>query len=599
MCGILGYIGDNDNPQLIVDGLKKLEYRGYDGCGVSIVCKSGDVKIIKAKTIETLKEKIKSLQLSIKYGIGHTRWSTHGKSNLDNSHPHTDCSGKVIVTHNGIIENYIDLKEKFLFKNHNFKSETDTEVIPHILEEMFSEDSNQDLLFYFKSLANILVGSYALNIILPQYEGIIGIKKGSPLIFGMNKTEMFLSSDTNAIENFVSEVIYLEDDDIIFLNKENFTFEVFNIKTSEKVKRNFKPLVKSKLELQSRNFDHIMLKEIYEQPEIVKNLVTTYYSWNKDRDKFFNDKGEFLFDKIVMIGCGTAYHACLFGKYLIEKLTDIPVETYLGSEFRYANVKITNKTLFIPISQSGETADTLESIRLYPNNKKIAICNSQNSTLTREVDYTLYTLAGKEIAVASTKAFISQMIILYVLAYYIGKKYLPEEILELPNKIQKILDNNNIIRYYAEKYGKLKDYLYIARHLNFPIAYEGALKIKEIAYVHAEGSGAGEMKHGTLALIDKDFLTVALVTDSSVYEKMISNIQEIRAREGTVLAIATEGNEKILHNTDEVIYVPKTDEMFYPLLNTVVIQLFAYYSAVIRKCSVDMPKNLAKSVTVE
>ncbi len=577
MCGIVGYIGEKEANDVLINGLEKLEYRGYDSAGIAVIS-NPEICINKKKgRVENLKSIPK---LSGKIGIAHTRWSTHGAPSDRNAHPFTDKSQQFAVVHNGIIENYLELKEELRNQGVHFSSDTDSEVIVHLVAQNYHGNLKEAVLKTIKRLQ----GAYAFCIAKNDSEEIIGARNGSPLVIGLGKKENFFASDVSAIIEHTRDVIYLNDFQIARITKNNV--EVYNFQGEEE------PLdvreVNWTLEkAQKQGYKHFMLKEIFEQPEVIRETLKVPINVSKN------------FSRIIVVACGTASYASLVGKYIIEEVAKIPVVYEIASEFRYKEPLLNKDDLVIVISQSGETADTLAAVRLAKEKgaKTLGIVNVVDSTIAREVDERIYTRAGPEIGVASTKAFISQLIIMYKLAYHLaGKEFQSKDVEE---KIKKVLQQNEEIKQLAQKYCLYQNFLYIGRNRNFPLALEGALKLKEISYIHAEAYPAGELKHGPIALVSEEMPTLAICPKDSVYPKTFSNIEEIKAREGKIITIATEGDEEIKKVSNDVIYIPKVDEIFYPLLCTIPLQLFAYYIADMKECDVDKPRNLAKSVTVE
>ncbi len=609
MCGIFSYVGKKEALPILVDGLSSLEYRGYDSSGVYVVG-SNCVKSVGA--VENLRKKLdgKENTFSGTSGIAHLRWATHGEPTEKNAHPHSDCSGKFWVVHNGIIENYKELKEHLISLGHIFKSDTDTEVVPHLLEEHFKREN--DFEKAVKQTLKDIKGTYGLVIAFKDEKNkIITCRMGAPVVVGVGVGEMFVASDPSPILRHTRQVIYLRDGEIATLTPENYNICSLD---STPIARDPEMIEWEVDQIKKDGYDHFMMKEIMEASDVIKNTT---------RGRLIPENGlvklgglEIVADKlkdinrIIIVGCGTAYYSGVVGEYMIEEYTGIPVEVEVGSEFRYRKPLIDKNTMLLAISQSGETADTLEAIREAKRKGALAIgiVNTVGSTIARETDAGIYNHAGPEIGVASTKAFISQITALAMLTVFLGRqremsmvtgKRICEEIISLPEKMEKILSQKEEIKKLAEKYSIYRDFLYLGRKYNYAIAYEGALKLKEVSYIHAEGCGAGEMKHGPLAMIDENFPTLAIAPSDSVYEKMISNIQEIKARKGKVLAIATDGDERIKELADDVIYIPKTLEMLTPILSVIPLQLFAYYMAVSKGLNVDRPRNLAKSVTVE
>ncbi|MDA3792053.1 MAG: glutamine--fructose-6-phosphate transaminase (isomerizing) [Elusimicrobia bacterium] len=613
MCGIVGYTGSAEAPEILLEGLSRLEYRGYDSAGIAAINSSGKLNRERCKgKIARLKEVLSEKPLKGKTAIGHTRWATHGKPSDENAHPHSDCRGNIVVVHNGIIENYMDLKTELISEGHIFKSETDTEVIAHLVEK-YTDRGDALKSAVFKAI-NKLKGSYALGVISSsEPERIIAARKDSPLIIGLGKDGNFIASDVPAILPYTKKVIYLDDKEMAVIEKDKI--EVFNhdnnLTEKKAVTIDWDPVMAEK-----QGYRHFMLKEIYEQKQAIQETLLGRLDRDNNSVSFehFNFDETYLknINRIFLVACGTAYHACLIGKFLLEDHLKIPCEVDIGSEFRYRNPPIDQDTLVIAISQSGETADTLAALREAKDKgaKTSAICNVLGSTITREVDGVVYTHAGPEIGVASTKAFTSQLTALYLITLYMGRlrgsileeeaKEFTDELAKLPLMVKEILDNEiKNIKDISHRYSKKSDFLYLGRNINYPIALEGALKLKEISYIHAEGYPAGEMKHGPIALIDEELPVVVIATKSAVYEKILSNIEEVKARDGKVIAIATEGDRKIQKLADDIIYVPKTLEIFTPILNTVPLQLLSYYIARNLGCDIDQPRNLAKSVTVE
>ncbi|MFH0975903.1 MAG: glutamine--fructose-6-phosphate transaminase (isomerizing) [Spirochaetota bacterium] len=609
MCGIIGYIGERPAAGLIINGLKRLEYRGYDSAGIALV--NSDLYVQK-KTgkIAQLESAVDTSKLQ-KYctGIGHTRWATHGVPSDINAHPHTDCNNEIAIAHNGIIENYNAIKKMLVAHNHTIKSETDTEVIVHLIEYYYQKFSLLDSVL--KAVAH-LEGTYGLVIISKREPNkIIAAKKGSPLILGVGDNEMIVASDASAIIEHTHKVIYIEDSEVIELEKNNF--KTYNLE-KEKIDKKIEDVDWDIEAIEKQGFDHFMLKEIYEQPETITNAF---------RGRVLADTGSIKLDglnltaneldsieRITFIACGTSWHAGLIGEYLIEEYARIPVEVEYASEFRYRKPILRKGELAIVISQSGETADTLAGLIEAKSLgvKVLGITNVVGSTIARETDGGVYIHAGPEIGVASTKAFTSQVTVLILLTLLLARRRqkTAEEIKEIihllkeiPQKVESIINNDGYIKEIAKEYKDNKNFLYLGRGIQFPVALEGALKLKEISYLHAEGYPAAEMKHGPIALIDEDMPVVIIAPRDEVYSKIISNMEEIRARNGRIIAVAFEGDEEVKKYSDHVIYVPGVRKMFAPLITVIPLQLLAYHIAVLRGCNVDQPRNLAKSVTVE
>ncbi|MBE6073758.1 MAG: glutamine--fructose-6-phosphate transaminase (isomerizing) [Selenomonas ruminantium] len=609
MCGIVGYVGDKQAANFLLEGLAKLEYRGYDSAGIAVF-NGESIRVEKSVgRLASLKDKIKDDMPQGTMGIGHTRWATHGRPSDRNSHPHTDCSGDFVVVHNGIIENYLTLKEDLIEKGHVFKSETDTEVVAHLIEEVY----NGDFVSSVREVLRRVEGSYSLVFMSSKHPGmLICAKQDNPLVIGLGEGENFIASDIPAIIQYTRRTYILNDGEMAVLTKDS-------IKISN---RQGEPVTKKVFEVnwnaeaaEKGGYEHFMLKEIHEQPKAVRDTMSQRIA--KDGKRIVMDElkwdADYLnsFNKIYIVACGTAYHAGLVGKYYIEKLARTVVEVDVASEFRYREPIVDENTLFIAVSQSGETSDTLaamkESKRL--GAKTLALTNVVGSSIAREADQVLYTWAGPEIAVASTKAYTTQIVLFFMLALYmaqIKQTLKPERIAELigmlheiPAQVSRTLEDVEPIKTFAKQYGFNEDVFYIGRSLDYDVALEGSLKLKEISYIHAEAYAAGELKHGTLALIVEGVPVIALATQKSVYEKTLSNIKEVKARDAVVIGIAAEGDEELEKYVDHVMKVPETDELLIPILTVVPLQLLAYYAAITRGCDVDKPRNLAKSVTVE
>lgn len=607
MCGIVGYIGDKETLPIILDSLKRLEYRGYDSAGVALLGEEIYIKRTKGR-INDLEKKINGSYASKNFylGIGHTRWATHGIPSDYNAHPHTDCTGEIVVVHNGIIENFDEIKKELITKGHEFTSETDTEVIPHLIEEYYSGD----LLFSVMKAAKRLEGSFALAVFSKKEpDKIIAVRKDSPLIIGIGEEENFLASDIPALLPYTKRVIIMEDGEIAVIRKRDVS--IFNLR-GERIDKDILEVSWSLEQSEKGGFKHFMLKEIMEEDDVLKEAIRgrikegrVFLPEIKDPHFFNNIKNIFL------VACGTAYHAGMIGKYFLEDILHIPVRCEVASEFRYENPNVGKDSLLILISQSGETADTVASLRLGKRlgAKTLGVVNVVGSTVARESDEVLYIYAGPEIAVASTKAYVAQILVLLILSIYIGKLHgavspdLEEElvrnILEIDKLADSLLERNDESRRIAEEIVNLSNVFYIGRLLDYPTALEGALKLKEISYIHAEGYPAGELKHGPLALIEKSVPTFAITTDERIVEKMVSNIKEVKAREGIVYSIAREDFEEIKKISDRTITIPKVHRYLAPILSVIPLQLIAYYTADMRGLDVDKPRNLAKSVTVE
>lgn len=609
MCGIIGYIGDKNASEVIATGLKRLEYRGYDSAGMALL--DGDL-VVKKK-----KGKIADLVKTLKFsdyknhtiGIGHTRWATHGEPSDVNAHPHTDCENAIAIVHNGIIENFSVIKQMLLERGHTLRSETDTEVLAHLIEYYHSE------LPLTESVRRTLLkvdGTYGIAVISKKEPGkIVAARNGSPLILGVGDDEMVLASDASAVIEHTRQVIYIEDGELLEIQREGFqTYDLDN----QIVDKQLEEIDWDIEAIEKQGFEHFMLKEIFEQPETIMNAF---------RGRILKDSGHARLDglrltnedihdikRIIFIACGTSWHAGLIGEYLIEEYARIPVEVEYASEFRYRSPILDDGDLVIVISQSGETADTLAALREARSRgiKVLGITNVVGSTIARESNGGVYIHAGPEIGVASTKAFTSQITVIILLSILLARrKYMTSEegriylesLLEVPSLVKRILESSDEIKKIAKEYRDHRNFLYLGRGIQFPVALEGALKLKEISYIHAEGYPAAEMKHGPIALIDENMPVVFVAPRDEVYQKVISNMQEVRARNGKIIAIATEGDKEIQDYADHVIYVPEVRKLISPLLTVIPLQLLAYHIAVLRGCNVDQPRNLAKSVTVE
>jgi glucosamine--fructose-6-phosphate aminotransferase (isomerizing) len=606
MCGIIGYKGFRDANNVAIKGLKKLEYRGYDSWGVALK-QNNELKLIK-KVGKIGKEcegcfLIKNSKIS----IGHTRWATHGEVNEQNSHPHLSSNEDIAVVHNGIIENYEELKNELKEKGYQFQSKTDTEVIPHLIEEYSKTNKFEDAV---KLALKRLDGTFAIAILNKNSDKIIAARRASPLILGLGDNEFFVASDIPAFIEYTKNVVFLEDDDMIVIDKD---YKISNFETGKTIERKPVKIEWDVEQAQKGQYEHFMLKEIFEQPSSIKSTISSRIKDNKVVFEDFNLPDDYLksINRIIIVACGTSWHSSLIGKFIIESLGKIPVEVDYASEFRYRNPIIDNKTLIIAISQSGETADTLAAIKEAKSKgaKVLSICNVIGSSIPRESDTTIYTRAGIEIGVASTKAFTTQLSILYLFGVYLAqlkqtwpKAHLIERleyIKKIPEQIESVLKEDKDIIDCAKEYYKKTNALYLGRGTNYPIALEGALKLKEVSYLHAEGYPAAEMKHGPIALIDNQMPVVVVAIKDDSYNKIKGNIEEIKSRGGKIIAIATEGDEEIKNLADKVLYVPETSGLLYPFLTVIPLQLLAYHIAKFRECDIDKPKNLAKSVTVE
>ncbi len=612
MCGIVGYIGKRNSLQIIFDGLKRLEYRGYDSAGVAVIDEDNNINSFKkAGKVKELEVEFDKDLLAGKIGIGHTRWATHGEPNDNNAHPHFDMNKNITIVHNGIIENYKTLKKKLSLEGFTFSTDTDTEVLANLIE------------FHYKQKGSFEI---AVRLALTEVEGTYGIaclcksepdkiiiaRMGSPLMFGLGKDEIIVSSDAAAIINHTKNVIYLEDGEMAILKKDSFQIKTIE---DEDIYREVQKIEYDLEEIEKGGFEHFMLKEICEQPEAIRNTyrgrinfetgVVKLGGLESVKEKLFNAK------RIILTGCGTAWHAALVGEYMLEQYCRIPTEVEYASEFRYRNPIINKDDIVILISQSGETADTHAALK---EAKKlgattVGIVNVVGSTIARAVDAGTYIHAGPEIGVASTKAFTCQLMSLALITLMIGKnkgtiseselKEIADELKVLPDKMKQIIDKRNDYKFIAEEFKDSRNFLYLGRGFNFPVALEGALKLKEISYIHAEGYPAAEMKHGPIALIDENMPVVFIAPKDKTYDKIISNIEEIKARKGKIISIATEDDNEIQNYSDYILRVPNTLPIFSPILNSIPLQFLSYYIATARDCNVDQPRNLAKSVTVE
>ncbi len=599
MCGIVGYIGKREPKGILYDGLAKLEYRGYDSAGISILGSDGTINTQKSVgKLVNLGEILAKLEMKGNLGIGHTRWATHGKPSTVNSHPHLSGDGKISLVHNGIIENYAELREDLKAKGHVFLSETDTEVIVHLIEE----HHEGDLFETVKRVIPMLDGAYAIGVFTQdEPDRLITARKGSPLVIGLGEEENLIASDIPAILEHTNKVIFLDDGELAELTRDEV--KIYDLEGNPKEKE-ITEITWSLEASEKGGYDHFMLKEVFEQPRAINDTLKA----NIEID--LTDKEIEEISRIHIVACGTSWHAGLVGKSIIEQELRIPVEVEVASEFRYKNPIVTDKDLVILISQSGETADTLAGLREAKKHgaKAIGIINVVGSTISREADGTFYTNAGPEIGVASTKAFVAQLTALYKFTAFLGRKrgmsqeradYILDGVAELPAKVEAVLDEAEHIKNKKEMFAGVNSTMFIGRGVNTAIALEGALKLKEISYIHAEGYASGELKHGPIALIDDMCPTVAIATKSAVYEKTKSNIEEVRARSGEVLTIATVGDAEAKNFSSEVIFVPEVDELFSPIINVIPLQILSYYVAVDRGVDVDKPRNLAKSVTVE
>ncbi|HPO75413.1 MAG TPA: glutamine--fructose-6-phosphate transaminase (isomerizing) [Candidatus Pacearchaeota archaeon] len=610
MCGIVGYIGTKTDPRIGLEALKRLEYRGYDSAGMAVYNpEKGEIFSLKAVgKISSLEEKFSQSGITGNPFILHTRWATHGAPSEINAHPHSDCKKNIWLVHNGIIENYRELKNKLEKEGHKFVSETDTEVLAHLIEYFFEGNLEEAV----RKALKLVKGTYGILVIARDDPGkVVAARNSSPLVLAQANGDVFIASDPSALISYSKRMIFLDDGEIAVLKPGEF----FVTDLENNLKQKEVSEIEWNLEqTQKGGYPHFMLKEIMEQPESLKDSQRGRIVLQEGKAKLgglesVKDQLRKI-ERLIIVACGTAYYAGLTGEYMLEEYAGIPVEVDFASEFRYRKPILDKKTAVLAISQSGETADTLAAIREAKEKGvlTLGIVNTVGSTIARETDAGVYNHAGPEIGVASTKALTSQLEILALLTVFLGRQRemslvigqrILKEILRIPELVKKILEKNNEIQELAKKYKDANDFLYIGRKYNHPIALEGALKLKEISYIHAEGYPAGEMKHGPIALIDENFPTFAILPSDSVYEKMISNVEEIKARGGKVIGLATEGNEDIQKIVDDVIYIPKTLEMLTPILSVVPLQLFAYHIGVLKGYDVDKPRNLAKSVTVE
>jgi glucosamine--fructose-6-phosphate aminotransferase (isomerizing) len=614
MCGIIGYIGDKPVVPVLIEGLRRLEYRGYDSAGVAVVNGHGlDIRRSAGK-LGNLEHVIADSPITGKYGLGHTRWATHGRPTEENAHPHRDCKDRIVVVHNGIIENYLELKQDLQSKGHKFVTETDTEVVAHLVEEEWQNDGLESAVM---RAMQRLRGLFAIVLLsADDPEKIVAVRNGPPVVVGLGDGEWFVASDIPAILQHTRDVTFLNDQEIAIVTRAGVRFTDLSGKTIEKKPQR---VTWDPVQAEKAGYKHFMLKEIFEQPTAVRETILGRVS--QETGLVFLDEMNLTDDdfrrinKIQLLACGTSWHAGLVGKFLLENFANIPTEVDYGSEYRYRSPIADDRSLTVVITQSGETADTLAALREAKTRgaRSIAICNVVGSMATREADGTLYTHAGPEIGVASTKAFTCQLVALYILAMYLGqvRGTMPEEqrkkhivdLLRLPSLLDEVLKTSKQVEDIANRFANRTDFLYLARGINYPIALEGALKLKEISYIHAEGYPAGEMKHGPIALIDEKMPVVAIAPNDHVYEKMLGNIQEVKARGGAVIAITTAGDDTIWRmlngNTDSIISVPAVPPALAPVVISIPLQLLSYHIAVRRGCDVDQPRNLAKSVTVE
>jgi len=623
MCGIVGYVGQKSVVPVIIEGLRKLEYRGYDSAGIAVAGNGDGLQVRRAEgKLRNLEDVIRHKPLEGSYGIGHTRWATHGRPTEENAHPHRDCTGRVVVVHNGIVENYLSLKKRLIEEGHKFSTETDTEVIAHLIENALKSANGKrpSLEDAVRKTVKQLTGVFALVVISADDPNkIVAARNGPPAVIGLGQNEYFVASDIPAILHHTRDLFFLADGDLAIITPSGVQLTDFDAKP---IQRQVQRVTWDPIQAEKGGFKHFMLKEVYEQPRAVRD--TTLGRISQDSGRVFLEEMQVSeddfrkIDKVNIAACGTSWHAGLAGKFMIERLARVPVEVDYASEYRYRDPITGPDALTILITQSGETADTIAAQReaKAKGSKTLAICNVVGAMIAREAAGTIYTHAGPEIGVASTKAFTAQLTALFLFALFLAQKRnqlseeqsikLVQELTRLPGKLEAILNHDEACDDLAKRYQKVQDFLFLGRGIHYPIALEGALKLKEISYIHAEGYPAGEMKHGPNALIDENLPVVVLATkdpddpDSVLrYEKTMSNIKEVTARSGKVIAIATEGDNEIHESADHVLYVPKAPELLLPILEVVPLQLLAYHIAVRRGCDVDQPRNLAKSVTVE
>ena len=613
MCGIVGYCGPKRVLPVILEGLKRLEYRGYDSAGVVYLDQGKLVKYRAKGKLANLESIIDEAIITPSHiGLGHTRWATHGAPTTENAHPHSDCTGELVVVHNGIIENYHSLREELKAKGHRFVSETDTEVLAHLIEEHLGGDLIQAI----KTTVELLEGSYAIGILWTGMpDTLIAVRNQSPLVLGVSESAgRFIASDIPALLPYTNEVIFLDDMEMAILKSDSH--EIFSLVDGHPVEKKVETIQWNAAMAEKAGYKHFMLKEIYEQPQAITNTISGRINPETGEVNLpeINLTAEDIrsIDRIVFIACGTSLHSALVAKYWIEKYARIPVEVDIASEFRYRHLLLDERVLTVSLSQSGETADTLAGMRIAKGlrSKVITVCNVVGSTMTREADGTIYTHAGPEIGVASTKAFTSQLAALFLFTLYLGQakdtinddesKELGQALVGISGVVEQVLEGlQKEISVLIEEYYQARDFLFIGRGMNFPIALEGALKLKEISYIHAEGYASGELKHGPIALIDKDMPVLAMVPQDEVYQKSISNVEEIKARQGKIILIGTEGDTHLSSISSDILFLPKVADVMNPILYTLPAQLLSYEIASRRGCDVDQPRNLAKSVTVE
>jgi glucosamine--fructose-6-phosphate aminotransferase (isomerizing) len=614
MCGIIGYVGSKPVLPVLLDGLRRMEYRGYDSAGVALLSPEGIALRRSAGKLANLENALRSDPVDGVYGIGHTRWATHGRPTEENAHPHRDCTGKIVVVHNGIIENYLELKHELRQQGHTFTTETDTEIVAHLVEREMGGDGLENAV---RRALTYLRGMFAIVLVsVDDPEKIVAVRNGPPIVIGLGQDEFFVASDIPAILSHTRDVVFLGDEEMAVITRSGVQFtDYFGRAVSKTTQR----VLWDPIAAEKGGHKHFMLKEIFEQPTAAQDTILGRVSLDSGKiflaDLNVPESTIRALQKVTIIACGTSWHAGLVGKYLIESLAQLPVEVDYGSEYRYRNPIVGNHELAIVITQSGETADTLAALREAKRKgaASIAICNVVGSMATREADGTVYTHAGPEIGVASTKAFTSQLVALNLLALHLAQvrgtladaamRAHIEDLLHVPHTIEQAIKASAAMERVSERFHARTDFLFLGRGINYPIALEGALKLKEISYIHAEGYPAGEMKHGPIALIDESLPVVAIAPDDAVFEKMVGNVQEAKARGGSVIAITTAGDDRMASVLDSanhvIIPMPKTSSLLTPIVMTIPLQLLAYYIAVRRGCDVDQPRNLAKSVTVE
>ncbi len=611
MCGIVGYVGHKKVVPVLLEGLKRLEYRGYDSAGLAILQQDRIAVYRSVGKIKELENALWGRDLSGEVGLGHTRWATHGRPTEENAHPHSDCTGDLVVVHNGIIENYLALKEKLQQEGHHFTSDTDTEVIAHLIEAQLQETG--DLEVAVRRALTSVVGAYALGILWKgDPHRLVAARNGSPLVVGLGDGEFFIASDVPAILSHTRDVLFLDDEEVVVLSHDGVNVTTL---TGEPVEKKIQKILWTPIMAEKSGYKHFMLKEIYEQPRAIRDTIHGCFSLESGHiyleglESFHSTLP--TIDRIVLVACGTSWHAGLVGKFLIEDLARIPVEVDYGSEFRYRDPILDERTLVLTISQSGETLDTLVSLREARRRgcKSLAICNVVGSTLSRESDGVLYTHAGPEIGVASTKTFTSQLAALYLLALALGRargcldgtrsQELLSDLIHLPQQMEQVLSLGPTLEGLAGHFYAASNFLYLGRGINYPIALEGALKLKEISYIHAEGYPAGEMKHGPIALVAEEMPVVFLAPKGRTFEKVLGNIEEVKTRNGIVIAISDETDSRLMAKADHLVNIPHTSPHLMPLLLVIPLQFLAYHIAVRKGCDVDQPRNLAKSVTVE